>query len=177
MTARRIDPPRDLARVAQVADAARRAFLAGRPGDAARLADEAAHVLTRTTGDVRAWLNGMSLVDVAELHAVPVDNARQAVADGRLDVIAYRGHGRVEEASAVAFLPRRPLPADVHERAAALAAYVAHRGSARATEIADAFGRSTNALRVALAAAVADGLLVRERGGTYTGPTAPADAA
>jgi hypothetical protein len=176
VSARRIDPPRDLARVAQVADAARRAFLAGRPGDAARLADEAANTLARATGDVRDWNNGMSLTEVADLHLVPVDTVRAALGTD-LAVLVWRGHGRVDEASAVAFRPRRPLPADVHERAATVAGFVTHRGTARPVEVATAFGCAERTASTALRAAVADGLLVRERGGAYTNPTTPPEAA
>lgn len=176
MTARRIDPPRDLAQVAQVADAARHAFLAGRPGDAARLADEAAHALARATSDARAWTNGMSLTEVADLHLVPVDTVRAALGTD-LAVLVWRGHGRVDEASAVAFRPRRPLPPDVHERAAPVAAFVAHRGTARAVEVAAAYGCAERTASTALRAAVAAGLLIRERGGAYTAPTTPTGAA
>jgi len=166
VTARRIDPPRDLARVAQVADAARRAFLAGRPGDAARLAEEAANTLARATGDVRAWTNGMALTEVADLHLVPIDTVRAALGTD-LAVLVWRGHGRVAEASAVAFRPRRPLPPDIHERAATVAEFVTHRGTARPVDVAAAFGCAERTASTALRAAVADGLLIRERGGAY----------
>lgn len=118
----------------------------------------------------------MALTEVADLHLVPVDTVRAALGTD-LGVLVYREHGRVDEASAVAFRPGRPLPTDVHERAATVAEFVTQHGTARTADVAAAFGCAERTASTALRAAVADGHLVRDARGTYTDPTAPADAA
>ncbi|WP_194522382.1 hypothetical protein [Cellulosimicrobium sp. JZ28] len=117
----------------------------------------------------------MSLTEVADLHLVPVDTVRAALGTD-LAVLVYRGHGRIDEGSAVAFRPRQPLPPDVHERAATVAEFVTHRGTARPVDVAAAFGCAERTASTALRAAVADGLLIREHGGAYTDPTTPPEA-
>lgn len=174
MTARRIDPARDLARVARLVDTARRTFDDGRPGDALRLADEATQALARATADVAAWRDGMTLDEVADLHGVPLSAVRAALGTG-LDVVALRGHGRVVETSAVAWRPAREWPRHLDDRALAVAAYVEHLGSACRSDVVAAFGCLPNAATDALRAAVDAGLLHRN-GPRYT-PTATSTSA
>ncbi|MFF3063014.1 hypothetical protein ACFVQ3_00515 [Oerskovia sp. NPDC057915] len=160
MSARRIDPARDLARVARVLDAARRAFDGGRHRDAARLAAEAASGLAAATDDVGAWRDGMTLDEVADLHGVTVSTVRDALGDS-LDVLALRERGRVIERSAVAWRPPREWPGDRDDRALAVAAYIEHVGRATSADIAAAFGCGANVAGAALMCAVRAGLLVR----------------
>lgn len=160
MTARRIDPARDLARVARLVDTARRTFDDGRPGDALRLAADAADLLARASADVAAWRDGMTLDEVADLHGVPLSAVRAALGTD-LDVLALGGRGRVVEASAVVWRPAREWPKAVDDRTLAAAAYVEQMGQSASAKVAEAFGCTANVAGAALMAAVRHGLLTR----------------